>query len=195
MYHAVHPTRGVHAGYDCNGCVRVGETVAVHPWLSLASCTLRTTTHHTKSNFENETRASVGMHPPSLLFPRRTLGSLPGVRVSEAISPITLAPLLADRHCGEGTELIFYMNPGELLSRKFTSKDTHSAAGDLLVMYAEVCVRLAGSPLARFVVGVLAVEQRGRGGEGRGEERRKLNRMLRFVGCLDGWLRGSVRRN
>ncbi|CBN75425.1 expressed unknown protein [Ectocarpus siliculosus] len=68
----------------------------------------------------------------------RSLGNLPGVVVSEAISPITLAPLLADRHCGKGTKLVFYMNPGELLSRKFTSKDTHSAAGDLLVVYAEV---------------------------------------------------------
>lgn len=68
----------------------------------------------------------------------RSLGNLPGVVVSEAISPITLAPLLADRHCGKGTKLVFYMNPGELLSRKFTSKDTHSTAGDLLVVYAEV---------------------------------------------------------
>lgn len=68
----------------------------------------------------------------------RTLGRYPGVRISEAVSPITLAALVADRHCGEDTKLIFYMNPGELLSRRFTSKDTHSAAGDLLVMYAEV---------------------------------------------------------
>ncbi|CAM9604376.1 unnamed protein product [Scytosiphon promiscuus] len=69
---------------------------------------------------------------------QRTLGHQPGVRVQEAVSPITLAALVADRHCGEDTKLIFYMNPGELLSRSFTSKDTHSAAGDLLVMYAEV---------------------------------------------------------
>lgn len=60
------------------------------------------------------------------------------------MSPMNLAPLLADRYCGEGTELILYMNPGELLSRKFTSKDTHSAAGDLLVMYAEVGVWVGG---------------------------------------------------
>ena len=73
-----------------------------------------------------------------ILSRHRTMGSLPGVRVSEATSPITLAPLLADRHCGKGTELILYMNPGELLSRPFTSKDTHSTAGDLLVVYAAV---------------------------------------------------------
>lgn len=52
--------------------------------------------------------------------------------------PLALAPLLADRHCGEGTRLIYYMNLGELLSRKFTSKDTHSVSGDLLVAYAEI---------------------------------------------------------
>lgn len=46
--------------------------------------------------------------------------------------------LMADLHCGEDTELVLYMNPGELLSRTFTSKDTHSAAGELLVMYTEV---------------------------------------------------------
>lgn len=72
--------------------------------------------------------------PPS----GRTLGHIPGVRVSEAVSPITLSPVLADRHCGEGTKLILYMNPGELLSRTFTSKDTHSARGELLVVYADV---------------------------------------------------------
>ena len=46
--------------------------------------------------------------------------------------------LLADLHCGEGTRLIYYMNMGELLSRAFTPKDTHSVKGDLLIMYAEV---------------------------------------------------------
>lgn len=30
------------------------------------------------------------------------------------------------------------MNPGELLSRAFTPKDTHSVKGDLLIVYAEV---------------------------------------------------------
>lgn len=72
------------------------------------------------------------------------------MRVSEATAPITLAPLLADRHCGEGTELILYMNPGELLSRPFTSKDTHSTAGDLLVVYAAVG-RYDMSPAFRLV--------------------------------------------
>lgn len=43
------------------------------------------------------------------------------------------------------------MNPGELLSRKFTSKDTHSAAGDLLVMYAEVGGWVGVSSLDVFV--------------------------------------------
>lgn len=51
---------------------------------------------------------------------------------------MSLSPLLADRHCGEGTRLIYYMGPGEMLSRTFTSKDTHSVRGELLVVYAEV---------------------------------------------------------
>eukprot|EP00752_Nemacystus_decipiens_P004759 g4334.t1 len=86
----------------------------------------------------------------------RTMGNLPGVRISEATSSITLAPLLADRYCGEGTELILYMNPGELLSRPFTSKDTHSTAGDLLVVYAEVD-RIGEANLTRVMATMLVL--------------------------------------
>lgn len=60
------------------------------------------------------------------------------MRVTPAIKPTQHSALLADRHCGKGTRLIYYMNPGELLSRSFTPKDTHSVKGDLLIVYAEV---------------------------------------------------------
>ncbi|CAM9790044.1 unnamed protein product [Ectocarpus fasciculatus] len=69
---------------------------------------------------------------------KRVFGTVPEVRVSEAIRSTTRAPLLADRHCGEGTELILYMKAGGLLWRTFTSKDTHSPTGDLLVVYSEL---------------------------------------------------------
>ncbi|CBJ32724.1 expressed unknown protein [Ectocarpus siliculosus] len=69
---------------------------------------------------------------------KRVFGTVPEVRVSEAIRSASRAPLLADRHCGEGTKLILYMKAGELLWRTFTSKDTHSPAGDLLVAYSEL---------------------------------------------------------
>ena len=68
----------------------------------------------------------------------RTVGGMPGVSVSEAESPISMSPLMADRHCGEGTRLIYYLNTGEMLSRTITSKDTHSVRGDLLVAYTDV---------------------------------------------------------
>lgn len=45
--------------------------------------------------------------------------------------------LLADKHCGDGSELIYYMKAGSLLSRSFTSKDTHSPRGELLVAYSD----------------------------------------------------------
>lgn len=48
------------------------------------------------------------------------------------------ASLLADRYCGDGTQLIYYLNPGEVLSRTFTSKDTHGTNGDLLVPFTEL---------------------------------------------------------
>lgn len=51
---------------------------------------------------------------------------------------MAVSSLLADRFCGNETELIYYLSPGEILSRTFTFKDTHSPKGDLLVVYAEV---------------------------------------------------------
>lgn len=40
--------------------------------------------------------------------------------------------------CGENTKLIFYMSPGQTITRTFTAKDTHSPLKELLVTYAEV---------------------------------------------------------
>ena len=48
---------------------------------------------------------------------------------------VTTAALLADKYCGAGTKLIYYLNAGELLSREINFKDTHSPRGDLLVVY------------------------------------------------------------
>lgn len=48
--------------------------------------------------------------------------------------------LTADKSCGEDTALIYYLNPGELVTRTFTAKDTHSPRGDLLIKYADVDV-------------------------------------------------------
>lgn len=45
---------------------------------------------------------------------------------------------MADQFCGEGTKLIFYMEPGEVLSRTLTSKDTHGTNGKLLVPFTEL---------------------------------------------------------
>ncbi|CBJ32752.1 hypothetical protein Esi_0364_0009 [Ectocarpus siliculosus] len=67
----------------------------------------------------------------------RTVGQRTGVHVWNS-SYVDFAALHADRACGNGTKLIYYMSPGQVLSREFTSKDTHSARGDLLVSYTEV---------------------------------------------------------
>lgn len=45
--------------------------------------------------------------------------------------------LYADKACGPGTRLIYYMEIGEVLSRPFTSKDTHSPRGDLVVTFTD----------------------------------------------------------
>ncbi|CAM9733800.1 unnamed protein product, partial [Laminaria digitata] len=83
-------------------------------------------------------RIAIAAHYEDVPLFERTVGSLPGVTVSEAESPISLSPLMADRHCGDGTRLILYLNTGEMLSRTITSKDTHSVRGDLLVAYTDV---------------------------------------------------------
>ncbi|CBJ28664.1 hypothetical protein Esi_0117_0037 [Ectocarpus siliculosus] len=64
----------------------------------------------------------------------RSMGGLPGVTISSTHNPAT-ASLFADRFCGAGTALILYVELGSVLSRPFTSKDTHSPRGDLLVVH------------------------------------------------------------
>eukprot|EP00752_Nemacystus_decipiens_P007288 g6521.t1 len=65
---------------------------------------------------------------------RRTVGDLPGVTVSPTAEVLS-ASLFADEYCGEGTSLIYYVKHGSVVSRTFTSKDTHSPHGDLLVVF------------------------------------------------------------
>lgn len=61
---------------------------------------------------------------------------MPGVTVSSSSNVLT-ASLYADDYCGAGTSLIFYVKAGSVVSRAFTSKDTHSPHGDLLVVYSK----------------------------------------------------------
>ena len=51
---------------------------------------------------------------------------------------VDYASLAADQACGKDIRLIYYMNPGDMLSRPFTADDTHSFQGDLLVKYTYV---------------------------------------------------------
>ena len=62
----------------------------------------------------------------------RTVGQHASVHVWNS-SFVDFAALWADVGCGNGTKLIYYMSAGEVLSREFTSKDTHSPRGDLIV--------------------------------------------------------------
>ena len=50
-------------------------------------------------------------------------------------SHVQHAALIADKACGAGTRLILYMDIGEILSRSFTAKDTHTPQGDLFVAF------------------------------------------------------------
>lgn len=81
----------------------------------------------------------VSGNPAPITLPSRlgrTVGEFPGVVVVNSTAG-GHASLLADVHCGNGTKLILYMNPGEVLYRTITSKDTHGTNGKLLVPYAE----------------------------------------------------------
>ena len=81
-------------------------------------------------------------------------GIYPSVHVVEVISAKT-ASLFADKFCGEGTKLIFYMEPGSVISRTFTSKDTHSPRGDLLVVYSDARTSYQDFEIARATSAVL----------------------------------------
>ena len=65
------------------------------------------------------------------------MGGYPDVEVVNGTTAGGHASLLADVYCGEGTKLVHYLGPGEVISRTFTSKDTHSTRGDLLVPFTE----------------------------------------------------------
>ncbi|CAM9670176.1 unnamed protein product, partial [Ectocarpus fasciculatus] len=67
----------------------------------------------------------------------RTLGGYPDVKVVNATTTGGHAALLADVHCGEGTKLILYLGPGDVVSRPFSKKDTHGTRGELLVPFTE----------------------------------------------------------
>ena len=64
---------------------------------------------------------------------------------------VAYASLAADEACGKETRLIYYMRPGEVLSRPFTPKDTHSPKGNLLVTHSDVDIIGGGRPVRRFV--------------------------------------------
>lgn len=66
-----------------------------------------------------------------------TVGYLPVVRVLNS-TQVDMAATFADKMCGDGTKLIYYLSPGQVLSREFTVKDTHSVSGDLVVTYTAV---------------------------------------------------------
>ncbi|CAN0454983.1 unnamed protein product, partial [Ectocarpus sp. 12 AP-2014] len=74
-------------------------------------------------------RVAIAAEAEGLDAYERSVGDLPGVTVSGTQNPAT-ASLFADQYCGAGTSLILYVKPGSVLSRPFTSKDTHSPRGD-----------------------------------------------------------------
>lgn len=85
------------------------------------------------------------------------IGIYPGVTVRSTPDAST-ASLFADDFCGEGTSLIYYAKPDSVLSRIFTSKDTHSPMGDLLVVYSDSRLCYSDSALARQTNTILGFE-------------------------------------
>lgn len=82
------------------------------------------------------------------------LESYPGVELSLTPS-VKSSSLYADRHCGAGTRLIYYTQPGSVLSRAFSSKDTHTPRGDLFVSYGDARTSMEHSEQARQTTAVL----------------------------------------
>ena len=75
--------------------------------------------------------------------------------VSSTANAMT-ASLYADEYCGvEDTSVIMYVNRGSVFSRYFTSKDTHSPRGDLLVVYGSARASYRDSQLAKHTAFLL----------------------------------------
>lgn len=87
----------------------------------------------------------------------RAVGGLPGVTVYATEDPVT-ASLFADKFCGVDASLIFYMQHDSVVSRSFTSKDTHSTHGDLLVVHGSPKLRHVDRELAKQTTAVLGFE-------------------------------------
>eukprot|EP00904_Undaria_pinnatifida_P010718 jgi/Undpi1/6777/HiC_scaffold_21.g09255.m2 len=87
----------------------------------------------------------------------RAVGGLPGVTVYATEDPVT-ASLFADKFCGVDASLIFYMQHDSVVSRSFTSKDTHSTHGDLLVVHGSPKLRRVDRELAKQTTAVLGFE-------------------------------------
>ena len=64
---------------------------------------------------------------------------------------VSYASLAADEACGNETRLIYYMTPGEVLTRAFTPKDTHTQKGDLIVTHSDVDIFEDGKSSRRFI--------------------------------------------
>eukprot|EP00903_Cladosiphon_okamuranus_P015305 g14139.t1 len=84
------------------------------------------------SHFMPGMKVGIATHPWDFHVFNRTLGKYSMVNVVNS-SHVEHAALNADKACGPGTRLIFYMGIGEVLSRPFTEKDTHTprAQGNL----------------------------------------------------------------
>eukprot|EP00903_Cladosiphon_okamuranus_P017929 g16497.t1 len=82
-------------------------------------------------------KVGIAASPTDFHVFNRTLGHLPTVNVVNS-SRVEHASLNADKACGPDTRLIFYMEIGEVLSRTFTEKDTHTPRGDLIVSFIDI---------------------------------------------------------
>lgn len=69
------------------------------------------------------------------------------------------ASLYADEYCGvDDTSLVIYLNWGSVFSRPFTSKDTHSPRGELLVVHGNVRASYRDSQLAKHTSFLLGAD-------------------------------------
>ena len=81
----------------------------------------------------------------------------PGVTVYSTDDLFT-ASLLADEYCGVDTSLILYMRSNSLVSRPFTSKDTHSIHGELLVVHGTARTSYVDREIAKQTTAVLGFQ-------------------------------------
>ncbi|CAM9350086.1 unnamed protein product [Scytosiphon promiscuus] len=107
-------------------------------------------------------RVAVAVEDDAFDLYHRAIGGVAGVSLSSTSNAFT-ASLYADKYCDSGgsdetgadASIIMYVTRGSVFSRSFTSKDTHSPRGELLVVHSSARASHRDAELAKHTAAII----------------------------------------